>query len=222
MKRKSIFADRIKSSASGKNEAKKADKNDNNKNSAKSYVKKAWNFLWFDDSIWSFLLNVIIAFVIIKFLIYPGLGLILGTHYPIVAVISSSMEHKAPFDEWWQVKQFEYANYGISLAEFKSFPFQNGLNKGDIVILSSPKNAKVGDIIVFRSDRPDPIIHRAVLENTVNGTKIYQTQGDNNNGQLPEEKYIPHDKIIGKAAFRIPYVGYVKIFFSNLLHSITG
>ena len=184
------------------------------------YPYKAWRFLWYDESVWSFLLNVIIAFILIKFLIYPALGLILGTHYPIVAVISGSMEHKAPFTEWWQVKQFEYSSYGITLADFKSYPFQGGLNKGDIVILISPKNAKVGDIIVFRSDRPDPIIHRAVLENTINGTKVFQTQGDNNNGQLPEEKYIPQDTVIGKAAFRIPYVGYVKIFFSNILNAL--
>jgi len=55
--------------------------------------KKIWWFIWEDDSIWSWLLNIILAFVIIKFLVYPGLGFALGTTHPVVAVVSSSMEH---------------------------------------------------------------------------------------------------------------------------------
>ena len=60
----------------------------------KQYLKKIWNFIWNDDSIWSWLLNLILAFLIIRYLIYPLLGIILGTSYPIVAVVSESMEHK--------------------------------------------------------------------------------------------------------------------------------
>ena len=60
----------------------------------KQFLKKTWHFIWDDDSIWSWIINVILAFVIIKFLVYPGLGFIMQTSYPIVAVVSGSMEHK--------------------------------------------------------------------------------------------------------------------------------
>ena len=56
-------------------------------------LKKTWHFIWEDDSVWSWIVNIILAIVLIKFIIYPGLGLVLGTSYPIVAVVSDSMEH---------------------------------------------------------------------------------------------------------------------------------
>jgi len=55
--------------------------------------KKTWNFFWNDDSIWSWLANIVVAFLVIRFIVYPVLGLLLGTSYPIVAVISESMDH---------------------------------------------------------------------------------------------------------------------------------
>jgi signal peptidase I len=61
----------------------------------KKLWKKTWYFIWESDSILSWIVNIILAFVIIKFLIYPGLGFIMQTSYPVVAVVSGSMEHKA-------------------------------------------------------------------------------------------------------------------------------
>ena len=58
-------------------------------------LKKVWYFIWEDNSIWSWIVNIILAFVLIKFIVYPGLGFVLGTNYPIVAVVSSSMEHNS-------------------------------------------------------------------------------------------------------------------------------
>jgi len=60
----------------------------------KQYAKKIWNFLWYEDSVWSWLANIIIAFILIKFIIYPLISLLLATPLPIVAVVSGSMEHK--------------------------------------------------------------------------------------------------------------------------------
>ncbi|MBS3136151.1 signal peptidase I [Candidatus Woesearchaeota archaeon] len=61
----------------------------------KTKLQKAWHFIWHEDSIESWTINIILAFVLIKFVIYPGLALALGTTHPIVAVVSGSMEHKA-------------------------------------------------------------------------------------------------------------------------------
>lgn len=69
-------------------------------NKISAYLKKFWNFLWYDDSIWSWIVNIIVAFILIKFVVYPILSLLLGTGLPIVAVVSGSMEHKfAPICE---------------------------------------------------------------------------------------------------------------------------
>lgn len=57
--------------------------------------KKTWYFIWESDSVMSWIVNIILAFVLIKFLVYPGLGLVMDTSHPIVAVVSGSMEHKA-------------------------------------------------------------------------------------------------------------------------------
>ena len=59
-----------------------------------SPLGKVWHFIWHDDSIWSWIVNIILSFILIKFLVYPGIGFALSTTHPIVAVVSGSMEHK--------------------------------------------------------------------------------------------------------------------------------
>ena len=56
-------------------------------------LKKTWNFFWHDDSLGSWMANIVVAFLVIKFILYPLLGVVLGTSFPIVAVVSESMEH---------------------------------------------------------------------------------------------------------------------------------
>lgn len=67
-----------------------------NKKEFKNYAKKTWHFIWEDDSWQSWVVNIVLAFLLIKFIVYPGLGFAFQTHYPVVAVVSGSMEHKAP------------------------------------------------------------------------------------------------------------------------------
>ena len=59
----------------------------------KQHGKKAWNFFWNEDSVSSWIANIIVAFIVIRFIVYPVLGAALGTSFPIVAVVSESMEH---------------------------------------------------------------------------------------------------------------------------------
>ncbi len=180
-------------------------------------------------------MNIILAFILIKFLIYPGLGLVLGTSHPIVAVVSNSMEHDSDFDSWWQSSEKYYSEFGIVKNSFEEFPLKNGFNKGDIMVLwrANPDNLKIGDIIVFRSARtnpkPDPIIHRIVIKEEKEGKLTYQTKGDNyltNRRQINAcfqdgciyESDIQQSQIIGKALFKVPYLGYIKIWFVDLLN----
>ena len=75
-----------------------------NKKKVKKRLKKIWYFIWEDNSIWSWIVNIILAFVLIKFIVYPGLGFLLSTSHPVVAVVSESMEHnKLGFDNWWKL-----------------------------------------------------------------------------------------------------------------------
>lgn len=197
-------------------------------------MKKVWFFIWEEDSAISWIVNIILAFVIIKFLVYPGLGFVLGTPAPVVAVVSGSMEHQHNFDGFWSdesccetncrnkvVQSTYYDKLNISKTQFRSFPFVNGFNKGDIMFLYSPKNVDIGDVIVYQAaHRSDPIIHRVVKKIEDQGTIFYTTKGDNNCGVAPFEEKIPKEAVIGKAIFKIPFFGWVKIWFVDLVNLV--
>lgn len=187
----------------------------------KKVLKKTWHFVWKDDSIWSWIVNIIIAFILVKFVVYPGLGALLDTGYPVVAVVSKSMEHDSKFDEWWDNSGIWYANEGISKSMFMDYPFKNGFNMGDVMVLRGEdiEDIKLGDVIVFRSVTANPIIHRVVKVYKDDGEIFLQTKGDNNGGvsrDLGEDR-IGEDRLIGRAFFRIPLVGWVKIIFSDVV-----
>jgi len=186
---------------------------------------KTWHFLWHENSTASWIVNIILAFVIIKFIVYPLLGWLLGTSLPIVAVVSSSMEHDLSFEQWWAgsccvsstktvLHSDIYESRSISKQTFSSFSFRNGFNKGDIMILGSADKVDVGDILVFRSPNlADPIIHRIVSK----ADSVVSTLGDNNcNRQGSHEIDIPKERILGKALLRLPLLGWVKIGFMEL------
>lgn len=215
------------------------------KTKVKNTLKKIWKFIWDDDSIWSWIVNIVLAFVLIKFLIYPGLGFVFGTTHPVVAVVSGSMEHKLTYNErnqlnmcgnyyeekkpvnfdvfWEDCGEFYHA-YDINKLEFAKFPMKNGFNTGDIIVLfgKKPEKLKVGDIIVFKANQPDPIIHRIIKKWTdESGEYHFQTKGDHNSESISYIKVyetdITKDRIVGNAVFRIPYLGYIKIWFMDLL-----
>lgn len=199
----------------------------------KDLLKKTWHFLWHSDSPWSWLANLIIAFLVIKFLIYPLLGFLLGTSYPIVAVVSQSMEHglygsqlcgqtfydfKDSFPNYWEVCGDWYENNNFTAAQFRQFPFKNGFNKGDIILVwgSRPENLEVGDILIFWGEKPQPLIHRLIKKWPENGQYYFQTKGDHNRESITGplgETQIPEERILGKGILRIPYLGWVKIIF---------
>jgi signal peptidase I len=187
----------------------------------------------------SWAVNIVVAFILIKWVIYPGLGLILNTGYPVVAVVSESMEHNGlKFDEWWAANHVWYDKNNISRSDFESFSFKNGFNKGDIMILYGIDGVNVGDVVVFWGGKKEPIIHRAVNTWDVDGDVHFQTKGDNNRESLEmyinvlgvrvqkgtegaikviDETDINKEDLVGKAILRIPYLGYIKIWFIDLL-----
>ncbi len=188
----------------------------------KKHLRKLWHFLWYDDSWLSWLANLVLAFILIKFVIYPLLGLMLGSQYPIVAVVSNSMKHTSSFDDWWQQNEAKYSTFNISKEQFEGYRFHNGFNKGDIMVLVGvkPEAIRQGDVLVFRSKKPDPIIHRVVVIHENTGTYLFQTKGDNNQDSIQtsllDETSITEDMVLGVAVVRIPYFGWLKIGFYNI------
>ncbi len=190
---------------------------------AKRIMKKIWYFIWEDDSIWSWIANIVLAFVLIRFVVYPVLGLLLATNYPIVAVVSGSMEHDTGFDAWWESSGAYYENnYGIAKEDFLKYKFRNGFNKGDIMILygSKDENIDIGDVIVFVGTRKDPIIHRVVSKQESLNTTTYFTKGDHNPGPIQDDMNINEDRVLGEAMVRVPLLGWIKIAFVDLISLI--
>lgn len=193
---------------------------------SKSALRKIWHFIWEDDSFWSWIVNVILAFVLIKYVVYPVLGVTLATTHPVVAVVSESMEHDSNFNKWWNNAGTWYVPNGIQKEDFEKFPLKNGFNKGDIMVLRGlkPEKVEVGDVIVFWGTKRDPIIHRVVKTWQESGKFHYQTKGDNyktnptsiRNPTL-DETNISEEQVIGHAVVRIPLLGYIKIGFVELV-----
>ncbi|MEK6825918.1 MAG: hypothetical protein AABY00_03975 [Nanoarchaeota archaeon] len=185
-------------------------------------IKTFWELRKRDD--WKSLLFWIpVILITIKFIIFPILYLITGTSLPIVIVESCSMYHGSSIDKWWGIHGDLYALYNISKEQFQEFPFVGGLNKGDIIIVWKKKEYHKGDIIVFNansgSSQMYPIIHRIIKENPF-GTKgdnnnlqlVTNTDFSNNKAKVDETNIIPQ-RIQGKAIARIPYLGWIKLFF---------
>lgn len=186
--------------------------------------RKVWHFIWHDDSFLSWVVNIIIAFVLIKYIIYPGLGFVLGTPFPVVAVVSNSMEHTASFYDWWNVHEDFYLKNNITDIDFRSYKFTNGFNKGDIIFLigTDPDKIKVGDVIVYHAKKPFPIIHRVIAIRDTGGELYFETKGDNNDKQIVsldlDERNVSSNDYVGRAAFRVPWLGYIKIWFVDIMN----
>jgi len=191
------------------------------KKDIKKILKKTWYFIWEDDSLLSWIVNIILAYILIKFIVYPALGFLLSTSHPVVAVVSSSMEHNSNFDNWWNSNEQYYNSIDITKQDFIKYSFKNGFNKGDIMVLKgvNPEKIETGNVIVYTIGSKDPIIHR-VVKKWYNNSYYFQTKGDNVAIVQNFEKNINEKQLIGKALFRIPYLGYIKIWFVELLKFI--
>ena len=173
------------------------------------YFRGIRNFLQ-EDSWASFIVTLILAFVIIKFIFFPGLSLVTGTSLPLVIVESCSMyHHEDGFEGIFE--SGVYGEYGVGLDDTGNWIFQNGFSKGDVIFVVGVDEPKVGDVIVFEGGAKYPLIHRVVEDG-----ETYSTKGDNyktNSKQLNSEKSISKEQIIGKALFKVPFVGWAKLIF---------
>lgn len=182
---------------------------------------KLWHFLAHEDSWQSFAVDAVLVVLIGKFLFLPGLGLIFHTDYPLVAVVSSSMDHNGKdFSQWWFENGKWYEERGITRIQFETFYKPNGFLKGDVFVVLGldGAKAKVGDILIYNVEgRADPIIHRVIA---INPDGTIQTKGDANYAQIPFESAVRKEQIAGKAAAWAPKIGWVKVVFTELMGAV--
>jgi len=157
----------------------------------------------------------IVSGVVIALLFSKFLAVVLSTNYPVVAVVSESMQHDNPeiTHYTWLEDKFDYNRTYI-----ESWPNKNGFNKGDMPIVKGSDEYKIGDVVVYSvPNQPVPIIHRIIA---INADGTYQTKGDNNLGQNSYEFSVQKAQIHGKVIFIIPKLGYFKIVFSKVMGEI--
>ena len=90
------------------------------------------------------------------------------------------------------------------------------INMGDAVIgiKVKEKDLKLDDVIIYQgSDRL--VIHRLVGIEKRNNKLYYHTKGDSNNTE--DSIDISYSNIKGKVVFRIPYIAYPAIYFTELM-----
>jgi len=208
--------------------------------SRKNMLKRVWDFIWNSDSAASWAVDLILAFILVRFIIFPVLGFLLVTSLPLVVIESGSMEHetikfcadsemgecleykhkicgfifnekqKFNVDGYWNLCGQWYKDKNISKEQFSGWDFNNGLDKGDIIITRGKEEYEVGDIVIFRTSiQSTPIIHRII--NYDPNFYNFETKGDNNPTQLLYEKQIKQEDIFSEALIRIPKVGWVKL-----------
>lgn len=184
-----------------------------------------------------------IAFgIIAAYLLNFGLGVVLRSDLPIVAVVSCSMEHDITnrcdnppkpkphicgnyfeekkhlnFDEYWEICGSWYEdNSKITKEEFLKYSIRDGFLMGDVLVVKGVQKdqLKVGDVIVYSiRGQSVPIVHRIIK---IEGDKII-TKGDHNSVSDPWKP----EKIHGKAVFVIPFLGWPKLALNCLLNSPT-
>ncbi|MFH0831341.1 MAG: hypothetical protein V1886_00530 [archaeon] len=188
------------------------------KSPEKGLIRKFWWFIWESPSAWSWIIDLILLYILVKFVFFPVAGLMAGTSLPSVIVESGSMHHSGNFEEWWNNFGSWYEEHNISINDAMNWQFTNGIDKGDIILVSGriEGNLKVGDVIIFDAGQSKPIIHRVISISGNIGTK-----GDNNAEQLSAEKEIEKEKIVGRAIFRIPKIGWAKLIFVELANSLS-
>jgi len=198
-------------------------------NQTKKKIKQFWDWVWNSESPWSYVVLILMIFIVVKFIIFPVLGFIFQSSLPLAIVESESMDHRVlkdnigeyklcgvnfgskrriDFNEYWDTCGSWYeVNTEINKEDFQKFKFSNGMRKGDLIIISGWRHIEKGDVIVFASpNHPHPLIHRVISLDPL------QTKGDHNSDQLLVEKNISQEQVIGIAVGRVPYIGLPKVW----------
>ena len=84
--------------------------------------------------------------------------------------------------------------------------------RGDAIIYEKDTDIKKGDILVFEYNN-SIITHRVINIIEEDGTKYFQTKGDNNDN--PDLNLTSAEDVLGKVRFIVKYIGFPTIWFSE-------
>ncbi len=144
-------------------------------------------------------ISLLLVVGILYFGIKGALVLSLQTTSPMMGVSGDSMTQ--PDNSWNEY----YVNNGLDTS---AFPFNNGLQNGDLVILTgvdSLDEIQIGDVVVWREGGAS-IIHRVAVINPEQG--YVRTRSDKYGGL---DRRVRVEDILGKAVYSVPYLGYLAI-----------
>jgi signal peptidase I len=144
----------------------------------------------------------------------------------IIAVITISIAFLGSFF-LYVILQFSL-NTETPIVVVESGSMERVISRGDLLIVkgvppSTIRNGTIedkdGDIIVFDAhgvwlNPPDePIVHRVVDKKFEDGIWQFRTKGDANS--IIDPGWVPENKIFGVVIFKIPFIGWVKIFLTE-------
>jgi signal peptidase I len=177
--------------------------------------KRIWHFLWEEESVLSYVVFIAVAFILLKFLVFPAVLFMTG-YSDIAAVVSESMYHGSSnfnhsYNDWLDFN-------GYAPEQVSAWPYQNGLNVGDVIFVKKfpAEQIKVGDIILFYAPQGQ-IIHRVMSIKQVGNDTFFTTKGDANVASMTIEKDIPYSEVKGTLVSKIPFLGYPKVALNLIL-----
>ncbi len=114
---------------------------------------------------------------------------------------SSSMEHPVSFNAWWATQEKEYSKYNITKSNFLAFPFNQGMEKGTILIYEKvPYNElKIGDVVLFEA-KNETWVSRIIGKyyDVEDDYEYVNMKMDKNSVSLPQELWVDPIDIKGK------------------------
>ncbi len=131
-----------------------------------------------------------------SFLLYFILQITLNTETPIVVVESGSMEPVISRGDLLIVR-------GVPPSEIRNGTIED--KDGDIIVFDAHG--------VWSNPPEEPIVHRVVDKKFEGGIWQFRTKGDAN--YLVDEGWVPQENIFGIVVFKIPLLGWVKIFLTE-------
>jgi signal peptidase len=131
-----------------------------------------------------------------SFFFFFILQLTLNTETPVVVVESGSMEPVISRGDLLIVN-------GIPASDIRNGTIEN--KEGDIIVFN-PQG-------VWSNPPAEPIVHRVVDKKFEDGIWQFRTKGDAN--PIVDEGWVPEGNILGVVVFKIPWIGWVKIFLTE-------
>lgn len=105
--------------------------------------------------------------------------------------------------------------FGVKPTVIASNSMNDYFFRGDIVVVDYDSKYDIGSVIQYKHDNIK-ILHRIVKKDIDNSGKTYYiTKGDNNNAEDSWKVY--DDQIDGVVRFVIPKLGYISLFFNEMI-----